>query len=269
MSIDPLINDGTYLNGKHNYGVYNSKNLNCYIYCYQSPIVLIDPNGKQSYFMHGTGSSWDASTYFNSNFRNKFKHLSGNFSSIGWSGSLRDGDSKNNEGRISAGHRIASIIINDLKNNYIKNKHYTGMKLIIGGHSHGGNVARIAAKDVFNALTDMVNNGELDQMPTINLVMINTPSIVFGNSYKLTRLQSENINTIQVNANWDFVSGAGRALVGSGAVANHFYNDSKTKITYSDQYGIFESFPVGLGNHMGTWNKNVNVWFPLIKDKIK
>ena len=268
MSVDPLVYDGTYLSGKHNSGVYNSKNLNCYIYCYQNPVVLVDPNGKQSYFMHGTGS-WDASTYFGSTFINEFKKLSGDFKSIPWSGSLSEGDSKNKEGRASAGHRIASIIMSDIKNNHIKDRHYTGRKLIIGGHSHGGNVARIAAKDVFNALTDMVNNGELNQMPTINLVMVNTPSIAFGNNYKFTWSQSQSINTIQVNANWDFVSGAGRALVGSGAVVNHFYNDSKTKITYSDQYGMFESFPAGLGNHMGTWNKNVKVWFPLIKDKIE
>lgn len=99
--------------------------------------------------------------------------------------------------------------------------------------------------------------------------MLNTPSIVFGNNYKLNWLQSQNINTIQVNANWDIVSGAGRAIVGSGAVVNHFYKDSKTKITYSDQYGIFESFPVGFGNHMGTWDRNFKVWFPLIKNKIE
>ena len=268
ISVDPLVYDGTYLNGNHNSGVYNSKNLNCYTYCYQNPVVLIDPNGKQSYFMHGTGN-WDASTYFGSTFRNNFKQLSGSFMSIPWSGSLREDDSKNEEGRVSAGHRIASVILNDIKNNYIKDKHYIGKKLTIGGHSHGGNVARIATKDVFNALADMVDNGELDKMPTINLVMLNTPSIVFGNNYKLNWLQSQNINTIQVNANWDIVSGAGRAIVGSGAVVNHFYKDSKTKITYSDQYGIFESFPVGFGNHMGTWDRNFKVWFPLIKNKIE
>ena len=117
--MDPLVYDGTYLNGNHNSGVYNSKNLNCYTYCYQNPVVLIDPNGKQSYFMHGTGN-WDASTYFGSTFRNNFKQLSGSFMSIPWSGSLREDDSKNEEGRVSAGHRIASVILNDIKNNYIK-----------------------------------------------------------------------------------------------------------------------------------------------------
>ena len=36
-----------YIDGQHNEGVYNSFNLNTYGYCYQSPIILIDPNGKQ------------------------------------------------------------------------------------------------------------------------------------------------------------------------------------------------------------------------------
>ena len=36
-----------YIDGQHNEGVYNSFNLNTYGYCYQSPVILIDPNGKQ------------------------------------------------------------------------------------------------------------------------------------------------------------------------------------------------------------------------------
>ena len=36
-----------YIDGQHNEGVYNSFNLNTYGYCYQNPIILIDPNGKQ------------------------------------------------------------------------------------------------------------------------------------------------------------------------------------------------------------------------------
>ncbi|WP_131724447.1 hypothetical protein [Chryseobacterium indologenes] len=36
-----------YGEGQHNGGVYNSGNLNPYIYTYQNPIKYIDPNGKQ------------------------------------------------------------------------------------------------------------------------------------------------------------------------------------------------------------------------------
>ncbi len=53
MSVDPISiydprNSENYLDGEHNDGVYNYRNLNPYIYCYQSPISLVDPNGKQA-----------------------------------------------------------------------------------------------------------------------------------------------------------------------------------------------------------------------------
>ncbi|MXO33505.1 type IV secretion protein Rhs [Apibacter sp. B3889] len=54
LSADPLSgynpNNETehYIDGQHNGGVYNSFNLNTYGYCYQNPVLLVDPNGKQS-----------------------------------------------------------------------------------------------------------------------------------------------------------------------------------------------------------------------------
>ena len=44
---DPIMNDEHYIDGEHNGGVYKSGNLNPYIYCYQSPVMYVDPNGKQ------------------------------------------------------------------------------------------------------------------------------------------------------------------------------------------------------------------------------
>ena len=46
---NPVMEDQFYGDGQHNGGVYNSGNLNPYIYCYQNPIVYVDPNGKQNY----------------------------------------------------------------------------------------------------------------------------------------------------------------------------------------------------------------------------
>ena len=54
LSTDPLSgynpNNETehYIDGQHNGGVYNSFNNNTYIYCYQNPVILVDPNGKQA-----------------------------------------------------------------------------------------------------------------------------------------------------------------------------------------------------------------------------
>ena len=53
MSVDPISNydprnSENYLEGEHNNGVFNQNNLNAYIYCYNNPIVYVDPNGKQT-----------------------------------------------------------------------------------------------------------------------------------------------------------------------------------------------------------------------------
>ena len=37
-----------YIDGQHNGGVFNSFNLNTYGYCYQNPVTMVDPNGKQT-----------------------------------------------------------------------------------------------------------------------------------------------------------------------------------------------------------------------------
>src|SRR5699024_7973029 len=50
---DPINNSQNYADGEHNGGVFNNKNLNTYSYTYQNPIVLVDPNGRQTFF-HNT-----------------------------------------------------------------------------------------------------------------------------------------------------------------------------------------------------------------------
>ena len=44
---NPVIEDETYFDDDHNAGLSNSFNHNTYGYCYQNPVRLIDPNGKQ------------------------------------------------------------------------------------------------------------------------------------------------------------------------------------------------------------------------------
>jgi RHS repeat-associated protein len=53
LSVDALASynpfeQENFIDGQHNGGVYNSFNLTVYGYCYQNPIVLVDPNGKQT-----------------------------------------------------------------------------------------------------------------------------------------------------------------------------------------------------------------------------
>jgi RHS repeat-associated protein len=60
LSVDKPLIDGTYLNGKHNGGVYNSFNLNGYIYCYQNPVVLVDPDGNQAHFSKRPTFTYDS-----------------------------------------------------------------------------------------------------------------------------------------------------------------------------------------------------------------
>ena len=50
---NPVMETEHYIDGQHNGGVFNSFNLNTYGYCYQNPVLYVDPNGKQSEFHDG------------------------------------------------------------------------------------------------------------------------------------------------------------------------------------------------------------------------
>ena len=66
ISVDPLavynpvMESQFYYDGDHNGGMYNSGNLNTYGYCYQNPILYVDPNGKQVEW----GKYWDQTERF-------------------------------------------------------------------------------------------------------------------------------------------------------------------------------------------------------------
>ena len=82
LSADPLSgynpNNETehYIDGQHNGGVYNSFNLNTNIYCYQSPVKLVDPNGKQASSVYGLDS---AELLNSSNFNTSTSKMTGAF----------------------------------------------------------------------------------------------------------------------------------------------------------------------------------------------
>lgn len=54
---NPVFEVEHYIDGQHNGGVFNSKNLHTYGYCYSNPVKYYDPNGKQSVseFIEGVG----------------------------------------------------------------------------------------------------------------------------------------------------------------------------------------------------------------------
>ncbi len=48
LSYNPIFEKEHYIDGQHNGGVFDNKNLNVYGYCYQNPVRYVDPNGKQN-----------------------------------------------------------------------------------------------------------------------------------------------------------------------------------------------------------------------------
>lgn len=47
ISVDPPLVNGYYLDGHHDGGIYNSYNINPYLYCRANPILFRDPDGNQ------------------------------------------------------------------------------------------------------------------------------------------------------------------------------------------------------------------------------
>jgi len=259
---NPVMETQFYGDGQHNGGVFYWGNLNPYIYTYQNPIKYIDPNGKQVHFMHGTGDH-NAGSYFKGSFADNFRRDYGSFNSHQWSGSLRSGGSS---GRVAEGHRISPSVIKSIDGN-IKNGKYTGNGIVLGGHSHGANVARVVAKDLYSHLKNRMNEGSLTEMPTINLVLVNAP-IVKEDNYQFDRFAGIHINILQVDAKNDLVAGAGQILTGAGAITEK-YNDADKLFEYKDQISPKNCFGCFFSNHVGQASENVNIWYDKVKANIK
>jgi hypothetical protein len=245
----------------------------------------IELEGLEAYMLHGTGE-WEANTYFGPKLSNSLKNNSGGFTSLAWSGSAWSGDNFMNKssggGRVSAGHRLAKDkIIPDIARNIVNGK-YIGKAILIGGQSHGGNVARVATNDVYSYLQGLVDTGKLDKLPAINLLMVNTP-IINGpdsdKSYRFSKQAQKNINIIQVDSNRDLVAGFGTALSDLtdhylwGIVAapfapfKEFYPDADHKIQYEDKLTGIK--PYNWANHVGQSDENADAWYPDVQKVIK
>ena len=90
--VDPIsnynpINSENYLDGEHNGGVFNPRNNNPYIYCYQNPCVYIDPNGKQIYFSYTLDYKINSSNF---PFVESFRYINNSFTKVLYSGRVDD-----------------------------------------------------------------------------------------------------------------------------------------------------------------------------------
>ena len=130
-----------------------------YAYCASNPINLIDPDGKQSFAIHGTWSdktTWQDKSGINRYTTEKFGNSKHNYD-FSWSGGNYVKD------RTAATLKLISHI-----RKYRKDHSLTSSEPItLVGHSHGGNVA-------IEAANLMVNMEEFNGIK-INLLTINTP----------------------------------------------------------------------------------------------
>ncbi|MFQ9996113.1 MAG: RHS repeat domain-containing protein, partial [Hoylesella buccalis] len=182
MSVDPISiydprNSENYLDGEHNNGVFNAYNLSPYSYCYQNPVKLSDPDGKQVIAVHGTFSSngtwkdkaginrYAHKTFGNNSYNYGFKWSGGNYASM----------------RTTAAKQLVQYAIVERKRLSHKEP------LTIVGHSHGGNVG-------IEAINLMVNMPEFDGVQ-INLLTINTP---VRSDYQLSKKALQRVNHINV-----------------------------------------------------------------------
>ena len=165
--VDPIssynpLNSENYLDGEHNGGVFNLKNLNPYSYCYDSPVVLLDPNGKQIVAVHGTWS--DPSTWKDKNGIIDYVHKK-----FFNNPAISDFDFKWDAGNFRIYRSLAAKkLITRIKNlRFLYGDELKDEPLTIVAHSHGGNVA-------IEAINKMMSMPEFDNIQ-INLLTINTP----------------------------------------------------------------------------------------------
>jgi len=195
--------------------------------------------------------------------KNNLRRDFGSLTAQQWSGSLWRGG---RSGRIAEGHPLSSSVIKSNDAN-IKNGKYTGNVIVIGRQSHGGNVARVVTKDVYAHLKSRMNDGSLTEMPTINLILVNTP-ILDEKDYQFDKFAGIHINVLQVDAKNDLVAGAGQILSGTGALTEK-YDDADKLFEYKDQISPKDCLRCWISNHVGQAPENVKIWYDKVKANIK
>lgn len=243
MSVDPLssynpFNNENYIDGEHNGGVYNNMNLGIYSYCYQNPIKLKDPDGRQVVAVHGTNSdnsTWKQRQQITDYAAKKFGNTKGYFG-FNWSGGNYASS------RTKAAYELISKI-KDIRPRYSPTEPIT-----IVGHSHGGNVG-------IEAINIMVNMPEFDGIK-INLITINTP---VRSDYQLSDKAKSRVDHINIydtkdpiqviggnsNLNYDRFNGMygpsiGDIIIGEMGPAGRTFPEPAINIPVDNPQGFFK-----------------------------
>jgi RHS repeat-associated protein len=247
---DPIQQTEHYIDGEHNGGYYNPKNMSVYGYTYQNPIVWVDPNGKQVFAVHGT---WAKSNTFknqkgieqvaNTAFGNKESNFKFN-----WSG----------DNSSSARRQAANELIQHIRDNRSKNK---DEPITIVTHSHGGNVA-------ITAINKMMKMKEFKNA-NINLITINVP--VRGD-YQLNQDARDRVDHINIFDKYDPVQSSGGhdrdisipfyrfgELKGTGEIgaAGRTFDDPRVKnISSANPQGVTDDYH-NSHNRIGDWSSHI------------
>ncbi|MFA7448882.1 MAG: RHS repeat-associated core domain-containing protein [Weeksellaceae bacterium] len=240
-NVDYLMNDEAYINGQHNGGVYNSLNHNSYSYTYQNPVLYVDPNGKQTFFMHGT---------FVNNFsmsktdKLALQNLFGNTNN--YSFTIGKKLENNHQDRLDFSIKFA---------NYVISNHKKGEDITLIGHSHGGNVS-ILSLNILQLYCKAI-----DEDVNFNLVTINTP--VRENTYSIDSY--ENVSHYNIYNNSDFVQilGGTDSDGKKDIVKRKFKNAFNIK--YQDKGGAEGCW---ISGHCGTSSENVKEWLSELESKV-
>jgi len=172
--------------------------------------------------------------------------------------------------------------------------HIEGESITIVGHSHGGNVAILAAEQVYQYYKEKGFEVE------INLITLNTPHVV-GGGYELSEEASGKISWVHVySADDKIVAHAGNNKTGElgegGEVADwkgapkgeyaikkdfesgvpgstsYQHPQADETIKYNDKTGLGDLFKTGgvknLVGHRGWLDKNVKEWLPKLDKQV-
>jgi RHS repeat-associated protein len=238
--------------------------LATYQFASLTPIWAIDIEGLEAFFMHGT---WGANKSFTSKLKTNVARIFGNTETYtpGWSGTNTD----------AARQEAAADLVE-----YIKGHRKPGEAVTIMGHSHGGNVAMIAAQLI-------AQDPEFDGVQ-INVITLNTPA----REYRIDPSLQERINHYHIyNPNerkvvpnggkgkWFSGMKSGKKFIGfiptgEKGPADHDFYDADYSIEYVEQYqdtkGFLRTFSVAASiGHQGWRPRNVDDWLPKIEEAAK